>query len=261
MATPTRPEGALYRDNVDRIPQTTKTFYAKHLLVGIFGEAITRKLGLEDTLSITAAAKRFDDYTGISDFKFIPGVNGQETTPSDTASNAAAGATAEAATEAATEATATIWSDYTPTFATDGLNSLHTHVWTPIATTTAPATAYLAENSDWIVEVGCIALVAAAINRASQSRPKNTYVRNGASILGGAAVVFGTKLALSYAGYAEPIAFAKTVDMGARILATHYVLKHATPLAQRVLSIANAAIDPLRAPYAAEQPLMAAEAS
>lgn len=260
-----RPEtGVEYVANTSHKPLSTKAFFTKHLAVALFGEAATRHFGYQETFSLVGAGRRIADFTGLSQFGFVTGASAQEmsgTAADATASTVRAAATAnakEAASSAANgtaEAASRTWGSYVPGFVISGMDMFNTHVWTPISTVAAPATGYVSDNSDWLVEVGGIALVAAAINKAAQKRGvKNVPFRNFVSVLGGATAVWGTKLALASAGYAEPVAFAKTADMGARILATHFALKHATPLVQWVFVKAAKAMDPLRAPYCFEKP-------
>ncbi|MDN3505808.1 MAG: hypothetical protein P0S96_01095 [Simkaniaceae bacterium] len=259
VAATGRPEDAMYVTNTSHKPLSSRTYTATHLLVGLASEAATRHFGLLDTLSLTRAANKFADATGLRDFLVIPGANAQEVGGSAAASTApaeeAAAASAKEAASATTEAAATTWGSYVPDFITTGMDQLKEQVWAPISTAIAPATEYVSDNSDWMIDAGGVALVAAVINMIAQKRGvKSASLRNFASLLSGTVAVWGTKAALSYAGVAEPIAFAKTADMAVRIFAAHFVLKHATPLAQKALEVTSKTIAPFGAPFCYEGP-------
>ncbi|NGX58990.1 MAG: hypothetical protein KR126chlam3_00134, partial [Chlamydiae bacterium] len=112
----------------------------------------------------------------------------------------------------------------------------------------------LAGNADWLLLTGGIAVTSAAINQLTTNRIKNDAARNMFSVLGGVTIVWGAAFGLSYFGYSNPVEFSKTIDIGARLLAYHSILKMVTPGAQTSMYWMSRALTTLRTSFAYESP-------
>ncbi len=267
--TATRPENCQYT-KFDFVPEkptspTRLQYCGKHLAVGIIGEAFVRKMGLESTLRLSNAARKFDRLTDLR--RFIPFANGKEiphqppkpsapgsrhtprtgnaasveSTTAAPASSAQSSSTTAAPASSAPSATTTTASTHVAS------KSLPSRAWQNISSS-------LAGNADWLLLTGGIAVTSAAINQLTTNRIKNDAARNIFSVLGGATIVWGAAFGLSYFGYANPVEFSKTVDIGARLLAYHSILKMVTPGAQTSMYWMSRALTPLRTSFAYESP-------
>ncbi|NGX26278.1 MAG: hypothetical protein K940chlam6_00193 [Chlamydiae bacterium] len=239
------------------LPLTTSQFYLTRLTAGLFGEGFIRTFGWDENVSLSLATKKLDNFTGFRGWFRSWGVNAEEvgvkptiveeavtqTVVEPTVVNEAVNQTAETAARISST-----WNDYVPgpiKAAYNGACDLTSRTW-------SDGSDYATRNSDWLLLTGGIALSAAAINHFLTKKGKfeNESLRNIVSVLGGSAVVLGTSLALSYTGYSNPAELSKTVDIGARLLLTHWAFKLATPLAQWSMCRVTEVIEPLNAKFA-----------
>ncbi|NGX47256.1 MAG: hypothetical protein K1000chlam3_00629 [Chlamydiae bacterium] len=244
------------------LPLTTSQFYIKHLTTGLIGEVIFRTFRWDENVSLSLATKKLDDLTGFGGWIRSWGANAEKVDVEPTVveptivkevvkqtvvePNTVKEAVNQTAGTAAN--VSSTWNEYVP----GPIKAAYNGTCDLTSRTLSGCSDYATRNSDWLLLTGGIAVSAAAINHflTKKGKIENESLRNIVSVVGGSAVVLGAHLALSYTEYSNPAEFSKTVDIGARLLLTHWVFKQATPFAQWSMDRIVRVIEPLNAKFA-----------